>query len=119
MGDFRFAGIFSAHCLCMDFCFRVKPSARIFLADRHYFLDFFTMFNNKHLCGMKYKSFMHFFFFLEKLTSISCLSMRYLLACFDCIYNPIVGGFQLLKVKLNRAIREASSPGKFKFSEPH
>ena len=51
-GIFTSQAFFSRSLLRHDF-FRVKPSVRFFLADKHYFLDFVIMFNNKHAYGMQ------------------------------------------------------------------
>ena len=48
------------------------------------------MFYNIYVCGMQQKSFMQFFY---RFVDEKCL-----LACFECICHPVVGGFELLIV---------------------
>ena len=48
-----------------------------FLVDRHYFLAFFTTFNNRYIYGMQHESFMNFFFFWKKMLALAVLSMEH------------------------------------------
>ena len=76
---------FSGETLCTIF----------FLVDRHYFLDFFTMSNGIHAHGMQKMSLMQFFL----LASFSYfVDGTFVIAFFDFICNPVVGGFELFIV---------------------
>ena len=107
--------------LMHEFFFRVKPSARIFfLVDRHYFLAFFSMFNNRYVYGMQY-AVIHAFvfsFLKKKKASISCLvDGTWLVACFGCnsCWLWVVDGRKILN-KTGGSGR--APPGKFRFSAP-
>ena len=73
MGYFRFAETFFLSLLMHEF-FSGETLYRIFFSvDRHYFLAFFTTFNNRYVYGMQYESFMLFFFlFVDGTCLVAC-----------------------------------------------